>query len=64
MHRRPFISQLEGEADPETKRKTIGRLFIEVFEEEARRSAAPISSPRARSTRTSSKASPSPAARR
>ena len=31
-----FISQLEGEADPETKRKTIGRLFIEVFEEEAK----------------------------
>ena len=32
-----FISALEGEADPETKRKTIGRLFIEVFEEEARK---------------------------
>tara|TARA_R110002020_G_scaffold4977_6_gene21323 strand:- start:586 stop:2157 length:1572 start_codon:yes stop_codon:yes gene_type:complete len=31
-----FISALEGEADPETKRKTIGRLFIEVFEEEAK----------------------------
>jgi GMP synthase (glutamine-hydrolysing) len=31
-----FISALEGEADPEIKRKTIGRLFIEVFEEEAR----------------------------
>jgi len=30
-----FISALEGEADPERKRKTIGRLFIEVFEEEA-----------------------------
>ncbi|MCV0395583.1 MAG: glutamine-hydrolyzing GMP synthase [Rhizobiaceae bacterium] len=30
-----FISALEGEADPEKKRKTIGRLFIEVFEEEA-----------------------------
>ena len=30
-----FISALEGEADPETKRKTIGRLFIELFEEEA-----------------------------
>lgn len=30
-----FISELEGEADPETKRKIIGRLFIEVFEEEA-----------------------------
>ncbi len=31
-----FISALEGEADPEVKRKTIGRLFIDVFEEEAR----------------------------
>ncbi|MHA6686902.1 glutamine-hydrolyzing GMP synthase [Mesorhizobium sp. A556] len=30
-----FIGALEGESDPETKRKTIGRLFIEVFEEEA-----------------------------
>ncbi|MCP5001000.1 MAG: glutamine-hydrolyzing GMP synthase [Hyphomicrobiales bacterium] len=30
-----FIDALEGEADPETKRKTIGRLFIEVFEAEA-----------------------------
>jgi GMP synthase (glutamine-hydrolysing) len=31
-----FLGALEGEADPEKKRKTIGRLFIEVFEEEAR----------------------------
>jgi GMP synthase (glutamine-hydrolysing) len=30
-----FITALEGEVDPETKRKTIGRLFIEVFEREA-----------------------------
>ena len=30
-----FINALEGEADPETKRKTIGKLFIDVFEEEA-----------------------------
>lgn len=30
-----FLSALEGESDPERKRKTIGRLFIEVFEEEA-----------------------------
>ena len=35
-----FLSALEGEADPEKKRKTIGRLFIEVFEEEARKLAA------------------------
>ena len=31
-----FLSALAGEADPEKKRKTIGRLFIEVFEEEAK----------------------------
>jgi GMP synthase (glutamine-hydrolysing) len=35
-----FLSALEGEADPETKRKTIGRLFIEVFEDEAKKLAA------------------------
>ena len=32
-----FIGALEGEVDPEKKRKTIGRLFIEVFEEEAKK---------------------------
>ena len=32
-----FITALEGISDPEEKRKIIGRLFIEVFEEEARR---------------------------
>jgi GMP synthase (glutamine-hydrolysing) len=32
-----FYDALAGEADPERKRKTIGRLFIEVFEEEAHR---------------------------
>ena len=30
-----FLGALDGITDPETKRKTIGRLFIEVFEEEA-----------------------------
>ncbi len=30
-----FLAALEGVADPEAKRKTIGRLFIDVFEEEA-----------------------------
>src|ERR1700675_2324221 len=30
-----FLNALEGVTDPEIKRKTIGRLFIEVFEEEA-----------------------------
>ncbi|MFK7901600.1 MAG: glutamine-hydrolyzing GMP synthase [Nitratireductor sp.] len=32
-----FISALEGEADPEKKRKTIGALFIDVFEAEAKK---------------------------
>lgn len=30
-----FLSALEGVTDPEQKRKTIGRLFIEVFDEAA-----------------------------
>jgi GMP synthase (glutamine-hydrolysing) len=30
-----FMKALKGEADPERKRKIIGRLFVEVFEEEA-----------------------------
>ncbi len=30
-----FLGALEGVTDPEAKRKTIGRLFIDVFEEEA-----------------------------
>ena len=32
-----FIGALEGESDPEKKRKTIGKLFIDVFEEEAKK---------------------------
>ena len=32
-----FLDALEGEADPEKKRKTIGRLFIEEFEREAKK---------------------------
>ncbi|MCD1633722.1 glutamine-hydrolyzing GMP synthase [Martelella mediterranea] len=32
-----FVGELEGVADPETKRKIIGRLFIETFEEEAKK---------------------------
>ena len=32
-----FLGALEGVTDPEVKRKTIGRLFIDVFEEEARK---------------------------
>jgi GMP synthase (glutamine-hydrolysing) len=30
-----FLSNLDGISDPEEKRKTIGKLFIEVFEKEA-----------------------------
>ena len=30
-----FLGALRGEADPERKRKIIGRLFVEVFEEES-----------------------------
>ena len=32
-----FLAALAGITDPETKRKTIGRLFIEIFEEEAKK---------------------------
>lgn len=31
-----FYGELDGVTDPETKRKIIGRLFIEVFQEEAK----------------------------
>ncbi len=32
-----FLSELKGVTDPEKKRKIIGRIFIEVFEEEAQK---------------------------
>lgn len=32
-----FLSELKGVTDPETKRKIIGRVFIEVFDAEAKR---------------------------
>ena len=35
-----FIGALEGVSDPETKRKTIGKLFIDVFEAEAKKIAS------------------------
>ena len=35
--RERFLGELAGVEDPEAKRKVIGRLFIEVFEEEAKR---------------------------
>ena len=35
-----FLGELEGVDDPETKRKIIGRLFIEVFDAEAKKIAS------------------------
>ena len=35
-----FLAALDGVTDPEAKRKTIGRLFIEVFEAEAKKIAS------------------------
>src|SRR5436309_14718426 len=32
-----FLNALEGASDPDVKRKTIGTLFIEVFEQEAKK---------------------------
>ena len=32
-----FYDALKGQTDPETKRKTIGRLFIDVFQQEAKK---------------------------
>ena len=32
-----FLTALDGITDPEAKRKTIGRVFIEVFDREASR---------------------------
>jgi GMP synthase PP-ATPase subunit len=40
-----FLSGLAGLTDPEAKRKFIGKTFIDVFDAEAKASAAPISSP-------------------
>jgi GMP synthase (glutamine-hydrolysing) len=34
-----FYRELAGQSDPEAKRKTIGRLFIDVFQEEAKKVA-------------------------
>ncbi len=35
--RQRFYTELHGVSDPETKRKIIGRLFIEIFDEEAKK---------------------------
>ena len=37
MRRSIFLGELDGVNDPEAKRKTIGRLFIDVFEAEAKK---------------------------
>ena len=37
---RAFLGALEGVSDPEAKRKTIGRLFVETFEQEAKKISA------------------------
>ncbi|MBL8610985.1 MAG: glutamine-hydrolyzing GMP synthase [Myxococcales bacterium] len=37
--RERFLTALDGVSDPEAKRKIIGRVFIEVFEEEAKKVA-------------------------
>ena len=55
-----FFEALAGVVDPEEKRKAIGELFIAIFEEVAAELADVGSSPKARSTPTSS----SPARRR
>jgi GMP synthase (glutamine-hydrolysing) len=34
---KPFLDALAGTTDPELKRKTIGKLFIDVFEQEAKK---------------------------
>ena len=32
-----FLDELKGESEPEAKRKIIGRVFVEIFEEESRK---------------------------
>jgi GMP synthase (glutamine-hydrolysing) len=45
-----FLGELEGVSDPETKRKIIGKLFIDVFQHYADGIEGRSSWPRARST--------------
>jgi GMP synthase (glutamine-hydrolysing) len=47
-----FLGGLAGLTDPEAKRKFIGAAFIDCSRPRPTRSAAPISSPRARSIPT------------
>ena len=58
-----FLGALAGIADPEAKRKIIGRLFVEVFQREAAKLPTRSGSRRARSIRTSS-SPPAPRPRR
>lgn len=37
-----FLAALQGEADPECKRKIIGKLFVEIFDEQAARLASAV----------------------
>jgi GMP synthase (glutamine-hydrolysing) len=62
---RPRCSSIASPAstDPERKRKIIGHTFIDVFDEEASRSAAPTSWRRGRSIPMSSSRCPSTAGR-
>ncbi|MCV5334912.1 GMP synthase (glutamine-hydrolyzing), partial [Escherichia coli] len=32
-----FLKALEGKSDPEEKRKTIGHVFVDVFDEESKK---------------------------
>ena len=47
-----FLSGLSGVTDPEAKRKFIGKTFIDVFDEEAKKVGGATSSLRARSIPT------------
>ena len=47
-----FLDALDGVTDPEVKRKTIGRLFIDVFEQEAAKIGGADFSRRGRCIRT------------
>lgn len=59
-----FLGELAGVTDPEVKRKTIGKLFIDVFEEEANKVGGADFWRRALCTRMLSKVSPSLEGRR
>ena len=52
-----FLGELAGVSDPERKRKIIGKLFIDVFEAEAKKSAAQTSWRKELCTQMSLKAS-------